>query len=204
MECQVVDSTHLSLYDLTGTAIAGSGNFWLTGSLFSNGSSNAQYIGLLTKFTIPSESRAIGFQDGTNGNLTRRLALNSGNGLTALTVAGCPSACVISGTASYSFSTSKFPLSTGNHFSINGTGTPLDTCGDGTSSSGETSPYTVASVSGGNFTSKPFACSISNGNYLTINPHCGQPPRPTTPSAAPRTARRCHRWRGTETPCGIS
>lgn len=173
MECTVNDTTHLNLYDLSGTPIAGNGNWWKSGSLYQNGSSAAQYIGLLTKFTIPANPGPMGFLDGTNGDLVRRVAGNAYNGTSALTVAGCPSACVVTWTVSYSFASSKFPMQSGNHFSISGTGTLLDTCGDGTAIAGENSPYTAASVVGGVVTSNAFACSVSNGNYLTINPHCG-------------------------------
>ena len=173
MLCTVNDSTHLNLYDLSGNPIAGNGAWWNGWSNYLNSVGSAQWIGLLTKFTLPANPGPLGFLDGTTGDLVRRLKGDAYNGTTGLSVAGCPSACVITWTVSYSFSSSKFPMAAGNHFSISGTGTALYTCGDATTASGENSPYTAASVIGGIVTSNAFTCSISNGNYLTINPHCG-------------------------------
>jgi hypothetical protein len=174
-ECVYVDSTHLAVYDLTGSPIAGNGTWWNGNSL--TGVTPAQYLEALTPFTIPANDGPLGVLGENTGDLMRRLSLSPSNGLTSLATTGCPSACVASWQIGYDQSAGKFPLAAGQKFSITGTGTSLDTCGDGTASAGAQSPYTIASVtgSGASWTvaSSPFACSISNSDYTHINPHCG-------------------------------
>ncbi len=173
-ECVYVDASHLSLYDTSGNPIAGTGNWWNGSGL--NGTS-AQYLEQLTPFTIPANPGPLGYLDGSTGDTMRRVSLGPLNGLSTLSVSGCPSACVATWQIGYDQSTGKFPMAAGQHFSITGTGTALDTCGDGTDSPGVQSPYTIASLSGAGsswtVSSSPFACALANADYTNINLHCG-------------------------------
>ena len=47
---QYVDSTHLALYDTSGNAIAGTGDWWNGRSPYPGGVQTAQWIAHLTKF----------------------------------------------------------------------------------------------------------------------------------------------------------
>ena len=172
--CVYVDPTHLSIYDLAGTPVAGNGNWFPGYTDYPNVNPNAQWVGALTKYTIPANPGPLGYLDGTNGDLTRRVSLLP----SSITVAGCPGACVVTVVAGYNPTAGKFPVAAGQHFSVTGTGTSLDTCGDGTASPGAQSPYTVASASSSGWVSNSFACAISNGDYSNINNHCGPPSTP--------------------------
>lgn len=182
-ECVYVDSTHLSLYDTSGTAVNGTGDgaWWNGTTLYPNIVGVAQWVSPLTKYTIPANSGPLGFLDGTNGDLTRRVSLGPENGMavsSGLYTTGCPSACVIHVATTYdpTASTNRFPVAAGQHFSVTGTGTNLDTCGDGSYASGAQSPYTMASVSSAGWVSNSFTCAgLAGGtvDYTNVNPHCG-------------------------------
>jgi hypothetical protein len=163
------------LYDLTNTAIAGTGAYW-NGLTPIEGLYPAQWISQVTPFTTAAEP--IGFLDGPTGSTMRRLSLGPQNGMASsggLVLAGCPSACVITVMTTYNpvSGQGNFGIAAGNKFSVTGTGTSLDTCGDGTESAGAQSPYTVASANSTGWASNAFACSISNGDYTNVNLSCG-------------------------------
>jgi hypothetical protein len=186
-ECVPTDATHLALYDLSGNPIAGNGAYYNTYGLPLNPNIGlgASWISPLTKYMIPSNAGPLGYFDGANGDLVRRLALSTVNGLTSsngVVVSGCIGGvnCVVTISTTYNPTTfGRFPIAAGNHFSVNGSGTVLDTCGDGTATAGAQSPYTVASTTASSWTSAPFSCSgLANGDYTNVNMHCG-------PSATP-------------------
>ena len=170
-ECKYVDPTHLSLYDLSGSPVAANGA-WSSGANNLVGEpAGSQWVAQLTPYTLGSQP--LGWLDGPTGNLMRRISLSPANGLTSVSTTGCPSACVITVATSYDPTAGNFPIAATNKFSVTGTGTSLDTCGDGTVSAGAQSPYTVASANSSGWTSNAFACSISNTNYTSINNACG-------------------------------
>ena len=182
-ECHYVDSTHLSLYDLTNTAITETGAFfsgtanlaWTTGS--------GGWVSQLTPYTLGSEP--LGYFDGPTGSLMRRLSLGPQNGMATsagLVISGgsggsCTSTpCTITVTTTYNpiAGQGNFGVAAGNRFSVTGTGTSLDTCGDGTESSGAQSPYTMASVSSSGWLSNSFTCSgLTTGDKTSVNMTCG-------------------------------
>lgn len=181
-EAHYVDATHLSLYDLTNTAIAGTGPYisttYLTGIPASLNGPAGAWISQLTALTTAFEP--IGFLDGSSGSLMRRLALGPANGLTTIVVSGgsgssCASvACTVTVTTSYDPTAGTFPLAPGQHFSVNGTGTTLDTCGDGSSSTGVQASYTVASASSSGWVSNTFTCAgLTTGDKTNVNLACG-------------------------------
>ena len=169
-ECHYVDPTHLSLYDLTNTAIAGTGQYWTGGTMLNNPS--GAWVSQLTPFTLGSGP--LGYLDGPNGNLMRRVSLGPQNGMTTsngLVVSGCPAACSITVATTYDPTTGLFPIAAGNSFSVTGTGTALDTCGSGGAAQ---SPYTVVSASSFGWASASFTCTgLSNADYTNVNLHCG-------------------------------
>lgn len=178
-ECVPTDSTHLAVYDLAGSPVAGNGAWSGNGSIYPNVGPSAQFVGLLTKYTIPANPGPLGYLGGSNSDLMHSLSTGTANGLTSISLAGCPSACIITEAVSYNPLTMIIPVAAGQHFSENGTGTALDTTGDGSSASGPQTAYTVATVSSSGWTSAPFACaSCTNTNYTNVNMTCG-------PSATP-------------------
>jgi len=176
-ECHYVNSTELALYDLTNTAIVDTGGYFNGQANAINSQSSAAWVSQLAAYTLGSSP--LGYFDGPNGVLMRRLSLSPYNGMATsggLVLTGCPSACVIAVTTTYNPITGQgnFPAAVGNRFSVTGTGTSLDTCGDGTESAGAQSPYTMASVSSSGWVSNSFACSgLSNGDYTTQKTSCG-------------------------------
>ena len=178
-ECVYVDATHLAIYDLSGNPVAGNGGWWAGYSNYPNVNPGAQWVGQLTKYTIPANPGPLGFFDGTNGDLTRRVSLRTFNGLSSVVVSGCPAACVVAVTLSYDPTVTKYPVAAGQNFSITGTGSNLDTCGAG---GGAYSPYQMASVSSSGWVSTSFTCAgLSNGDYTGTNLTCGpaSPPNNT-------------------------
>lgn len=167
-ECHYVDSTHLSLYDLTNTPIAGTGNYVPNNVPVLYANPFGGWVSAVTDFA--TVANPAGYLDGPAGNLTRRVALGPDNGMTSIVVSSCP-ACVITVTTSYDPTAGNYPISTGAKFSVSSTGTALDTCGVG---GGAQSPYTVASASTSGWVSSSFTCSgLSNGDYTNVNLHCG-------------------------------
>lgn len=178
-ECVPTDSTHLAVYDLSGNPIAGNGAWAAGGSIYPNVGPSAQFVGLLTKYTIPANPGPLGYLGGSNSDLMHSLSTGTANGLSSLSLAGCPAACIITETVSYNPLTMIIPVAAGHPFSVNGTGTALDTTGDGSSAPGPQTAYTVATVSSSGWASAPFACSsCTNTNYTNVNMTCG-------PSATP-------------------
>ncbi len=180
--CVPTDTTHLAIYNLDGTATSSSGDWWFGASVIPGASYPAamQWVRAMTQYTIPANPGPLGFFDGSSGDLVRRLSLSTFTGLTStngVVVSGCSGGanCVVTVHVTYNPTTfGKFPVAVGNHFSITGTGTSLDTCGDGTESAGAQSPYTVASVTSSSWTSAPFTCAgLANADYTSINSVCG-------------------------------
>lgn len=176
-ECHYVDSTHLSLYDLTNTAIAGTGAYWKGWAGQTGSNVPAQWVSQVTPFT--ANSGPIGYLDGWTGPTMRRLALTPANGLSSIIVSGgsggsCASTgCTIAIATSYNPITGQgnFGVAIGYAFSITGTGTVLDTCGSG---GGAQSPYTMASVSSSGWVSTSFTCTgLTTGTYTGLNMACG-------------------------------
>lgn len=176
-ECVYQSSTTLALYDTSGNPIAGSGNWWPGQTVYPSQNTAAQWVAPLTAYTIPANPGPLGYLDGSNGDLMRRVSTGPYTGLAStggIVLTGCPSACVITESVTYDPLTMKFPVAAGQHFSITGSGTALDTCGDGTKPAGAQSPYTIASVTSSSWTSNPFTCAgLSNGDYTNSNLHCG-------------------------------
>ena len=172
----VVDATHFSITDLSGTPIAGNGA-WCDGSYIGN-PGGVQWVGKVTPYTLGAGP--LGVLDGTNGNTMRALATGPLNGLTSLVVSGCSgspaSGCLITVTTSYDPTSMSIPVAAGQKFSVTGTGTgathgPLDSCGAG---GGQFSPYTIASASPSGWVSTPFTCNgLTNGTYNGTNLRCG-------------------------------
>ena len=175
-EAAYVDDYHLQLQDLTGTNLTANGTYCGGGT----SDASAQWIKLVHPYALGSQP--LGWLDGPNGSTMRRLALNTQNGLVSLVLSGCPSACVITETLGFDPSTgfgANWPVEAGNHFSVNGTGTVLDTNGDGTVAGGAQTAYTVASTTSSTIVSNPFSCTgCTNSDYANVNLHCG-------PSATP-------------------
>lgn len=118
------------------------------------------WTGKLTAFTLGTQP--LGWLDGLNGTIYRKLSTGTANGLATsagLVVTGSPSACVITVTTTYN------PQAfVGMQFGIHGTtSSALNNSG---------SPYTVATFSSTGFATAPAACSVSNGDYTT-NMACG-------------------------------
>ena len=189
--CTAPDTTHIALYQGPNDAspksnLTNSGGWWNGTSPYPGGQQNAQWVVILTPLT--EAAGPIGLLDGTNGDEMRRLSLGTQNGMAStngLVLTGCPSACVIVVNTTYNPSTfGAIPVAAGAHFSVTGTGTSLDTCGDGTESSGAQSPYTVAAVTSSGWTSVPFnsssvcSASLTNQDYTHVNDHCGPPSIP--------------------------
>lgn len=126
-----------------------------------------QYIGKVNPYTIVPGLK--GYYDGTNGAVTRRMATGAENGLVSVVVSGCPGACVVTVTVSYTMSPVLVPAV--DHFSIWGT------AGTGTAAlntDGVTADFTVASSTATSYTSTVFSApGLTNGDYFTSNPHCG-------------------------------
>ena len=181
-ECAYVDDTHLGLYQgpldsSPGTAVAGTGN-WFLGYIYAPPPIIAgQWVSMLTPYTLASGP--LGYLDGANGDMTRRVSLGPANGLTSLIVSGgsggscAPAACTVAVTTSYDPTSSAllFPVAPGQKFSVHGTNTALDTCGSG---GGAHSPYTMASVSSTGWASASFTCAgLTTGDKTNANLHCG-------------------------------
>jgi hypothetical protein len=183
-----IDATHVDLYDLTGVSssvhlgnpLPSTGN-WCWGQ-YGGAQAPIQWIGLLTAYTMGAGPW--GYLDGQFGPTTSRLYLNATDGLSSVSLTGCPSACVItialSGTT-YNPLTAHTPTAAGNNFSVGGTGTNLDSTVSTSCAGSGTAPlpvaYTIAAVSSTGWTSTPFACSISNGTYAGAST-CGPPATP--------------------------
>jgi hypothetical protein len=183
-QCHYVSGTQLALYDkVANLPIAGTGSYF-------NGVGNAEglqfsaaWVSQLTPYTLGSEP--LGYFDGPSGILMRRLSLGPQNGMAAsagLVVSGgfggsCTSTpCTVEVATTYNPLTGQgvFPIAAGINFSVTGTGTALDTCGDGTKSPGAQSPYTMASVSSTGWVSNGFTCAgLTTGDKTSVNMKCG-------------------------------
>lgn len=139
-----------------------------------SGSPGASWVGKLTAYTLGTGP--LGWFDGLNGQMLRKLALGTANGLATsggVVVTGCPSACVVTITTTYNPSTfGTIPVSTSptQYFSVQGTtSSALNTAG----TSSAYAPWTIASVSSSGWVSAPVAIpGLSNGDYTTNNT-CG-------------------------------
>ena len=160
-----VDATHYGMYDTTGvptdgtspyigTAIAPNGAF-CDGQNYYN-VADAAISAQVNPFTLPAQP--LGWLDGPNGPMMRRLALTTTNGLTSVVVA----ANLATVTTGYDHG-----LSTGDRLSFwNTTSSALNTV----NGAGVGSPYTVTVTSPTTFTFP--TTGVSDGNY-TVNAHCG-------------------------------
>lgn len=185
-ECVYQSPDTLALYDTSGNPIAGNGDWFAGYTPYPNPGQDAQWVAPLTRYTIPANAGPLGFFDGRNGDLMRRLATSTANGLSSIVVSGgsggsCASTpCTVTVNLSYDPTTMRIPLAAGNQFSITGTysgsGADLDTCGSG---GGAQSPFTVASVSSSSYTSTSFTCSgLTTGTYTGVHVACGPKPTP--------------------------
>lgn len=152
-------STSFTITDLSGTNIVGNGPY-VSCQAFPGGTSSAQWTGKLTTYTLGAGP--LGWLDGPNGTLTRKLALGTASGLTSLVV----SSNVATAATSY-----VNGLTTGDKISVTGSGnTNLDTA-VGQSTVGAYAPYPVTVVDTTHFT---FPTSgVSNGTYSGVNNACG-------------------------------
>ncbi len=181
-ECVPTDATHLAIYQgpfdsSPGSPLVGNGAWWNGATIYPNIEQSGQWIAPLTKYTIPANPGPLGYFDGTNGDLTRRMSLTTRNGLTALVVTGgsggsCTSVtCTITVTTSYNpiAGANRFPIAAGNSFSIHGTGTALDTCGAGSADC----PYSMATVGTTGWTATGTWTGVSTGTYTNYASTCG-------------------------------
>jgi len=177
--------THTAPYtfaisDLSGTPIAGTGA-WCDGSGHGN-AGGPQWVGKVTSYTLGTEP--LGWLDGPNGNLMRKLSLGPLNGLTSLVVSGASctaggtNGCTLTATTSYDPTAATPPMAAGNSFSVWGTGTILDStnarsCAGAGGTGVNPIPYAVASVSSSGWTAT-FTCSgLATGSYTNEVTTCG-------------------------------
>lgn len=177
-----VDSTHVSLYDLSNVAVAsvvnGYGGNWFNGGTVLGGGGGA-WIGLVHPYTLGAQP--LGWFDGPTGHTMRRLSwLPTSIVVTGGSGGSCGSvACGVTVVSGYDPTTEPIPLEVGDKVSFTGTGTALDTGGVSTPQFG----YTVATVSSTGFTTTPIVIpGLTTGSKSGLNNHCG-------PSAVPNDLR---------------
>lgn len=176
-ECAYQGPETLALYDTSGNPIAGTGGWFAGYTPYPNPGQDAQWVAPLTKFAIPANAGPLGFFDGTNGDLMRRLATSTANGLAGIVVSGgsdgsCATvACTVTVNLAYNPQTMRLPVVVGNNFSITGTDTALDTCGMG---GGAQSPYSITAVTSSSYSAEGVVCSgLTTGAYTGVHMRCG-------------------------------
>ena len=145
----VSDATHFSITDLSGVAIAGNGD-WCSGAAPGYPAA-PQGGGKVNGFSLTDQPR--GFLDGSDGTITRKLALGTQNGLVSLVVSGNEATV----TTSYSHG-----VRPGDQIAVwNTSNVYLNNAG---------SPYTVKTVTDSTFTFD--TSNVASGDY-TQNNACG-------------------------------
>ena len=153
----VNSGTDLTITDQSGRALTSNGD-WCAGYNPVGGFlPGAQYIGKLTPFSLVS-GQPLGWFDGPTGDVTRKWALGTQNGLTSLVVDSSHNATV---TTSY-----VHGVTTGNHITV--WGTTNATLNNGRA---VTSDYVVALADAKHFVF-PVSSSIPAADYTT-NAACG-------------------------------
>jgi hypothetical protein len=171
----VVNSTHYTITDLNGVDIATNGPFQPPSVCAPNNAQHWIWMGKLTPFLLGAQPN-VWFDSA--GKLMRKFSLGTANGLTTISRAGCPSACVLTVTTSFNPLTEQIPIAAGQKFSVWGTAsTELNTHGG----AGAGTPYTVASVSSSGWVSTPESISGATDGATTTNAACGpaSPPNGT-------------------------
>jgi hypothetical protein len=146
----VVDVTHFSVTDLSGTDVAANGP-WCDGGA-GGAPGGAMGGGKVTAYTPTAQPRA--WLDGPTGAVTRKLALGTANGLVSLTVAGN----VATATTSYSHG-----ISVGDNVGVWGSGVAV------LNNSGK--PYSVTAVTATTFTFT--TAGVADGTYSNSHNNCG-------------------------------
>ena len=192
--CVPTDANDLAVYysafdaaaygKTAGTPIVGTGAWWFGFWPSASAGVTAQWVAQVTPWT--TAVGPVGFLDGTNGDLMRRVALTTQNGLAitgGIVVSGgagnsCASTpCTVAITTTYNPTSisSQFPVASGQLFSLSDTGTPLDDCGVG---GGHRAPYTINTTSTTGWVSTSFTCAgLTTGDKTNLNLNCG----PTLP-----------------------
>ncbi|MGA3018778.1 MAG: Ig domain-containing protein [Bryobacteraceae bacterium] len=160
----VTDTTHFTIYSLSGTPIATNGP-WASCATGSN-PENWKWTGLLTSETLSTTLPTLNF----NSSIMQKFSLGTSNGLTSITATGCPSACVLTVATSFDPTAMQIPVAAGQGFSVwNTTSTGINTAGTGTTGT----PWTVASVSSTGWVSSPVAVGGATNQAYTTNNACG-------------------------------
>jgi hypothetical protein len=148
----IIDATDFSITDLSGVDIAGNGA-WCDGS-GSGWIGAPQWTGKVTPYTLGSQP--LGFYDGPNGTVMRKVALGTQNGLAS------SGGLTVTGNVATATTTYNHGINVGDQISIWGTTSNALNTANG---SGKGTPYTVTSVTPTTF--QFTTTGVANGDYTT-------------------------------------
>ncbi len=160
-----IDSTHFSITDISNADIVANGP-WVSCGAYVSSVNTSQWTGKVTPFVLGTQP--LGWLDGPNGPLMRKLSLGTANGLTSL---------VVTSNVATAITSYNHLLTTGDKISVWGSGNTALNTGNGT---GAGFGYTVTVVDATHFTFP--VPGVPNGTYSNSNNACG-------PSATPNDLR---------------